>query len=107
MTMEPPTISDQERTRSSVQLHFVIGLVSRQFLMAVGRARFRRPPTPAGGACGRTTLTRDGGRPSSAPRKGPRTRAAEPDLTARPRIRLASGHLGPCRRDDLLWMRRN
>src|SRR5713101_6781517 len=73
--------ADQERTRSSVQLHFVIGLVSRQFLMAVGRARFRRPPTPAGRACGRTTLTRDGGRPSSAPRKGPRTRAAEPDLT--------------------------
>jgi hypothetical protein len=32
----------------------------------MGRFRFRRPPTPAAGeAGGRTTLTRDGGRPSS------------------------------------------
>jgi hypothetical protein len=64
--------ADQVRTRSSVQLHFVIGLaVSTQFLTAVRRARFRRPPTPAGGAGGRTTLARNAGRPSSAPRKGP------------------------------------
>jgi hypothetical protein len=45
--------------------------------------RFRRPPAPAGGVCGWTTLTRDGGWPSSRLREGPRTRAAEPDLTGK------------------------
>jgi hypothetical protein len=33
--------------------------------------------------------------------------AGNATASVRPRIRLASGHLGPCRRDDPLWMRRN